>query len=765
MWWLWMSLVACDHGMSSPPCTGADCPCPETALQCDGTCIDVSSDPANCGGCAHDCLGGACSAGACAPELIATVPGIPAALIATDHDLVFATTGPKTSSGVLYRIPKTGGTPTVLLRGLGAEAALGVDGDRILVADSGLSDSCSPSYGGGAILSVRDIDDVTLEARGRRCARYLVPHATGLFWVEESPTTTFNTGDLLPWVAFLPIGSSPETVPSQLAGRGFIRDLHLVNAGEDLMWRFVSTLQKMPRGGGPALTVADPVDRFAVSGDRLAFIGDDRLVMRSLGTGSEMEIAQVSDPVRAMAIDASFVYWTTAGELWVADPANVTSRQLATLGSGFLPDDQTLVQDELFLYALQHSSRGTSIVRIRKPASATPFTGEPVCRGPLRTCSDEPFSSAPCVDVRSDPDNCGDCGTICGTGEVCTSGACVCGPAALVCGGTCVDPTSDPSNCGACGRSCGAGTCAGGDCAPMPVASGGMAAAVHDASAVYFSQGHDVKRFDKQTNQVTTLHTFMYARALAVDATRLYVVETSGTIGVTNPGTIHALSKDGQSIQALYTARPDPRDLAVVGSNVVWIEDASDASETPATMAYGASTGGGTVGSVRPLGLYSGANDDRSVDVAVAGSSAFWLLGDPNALRGAIVRVDFATMPPAVSLVAELTGGYPASITVRGTELYVTVRSTDSFMLSVSTSGGTPTLVAKVGQDATALETTADGTVMWIDGQRPHFFVRELAAGALTPRTVASELDDPTAILPDADRFYVATFAGLMVVR
>ncbi len=77
-----------------------------------------------------------------------------------------------------------------------------------------------------------------------------------------------------------------------------------------------------------------------------------------------------------------------------------------------------------------------------------------------------------CADLSSDPNNCGEVGTVCGEGESCVGGVCGCGGtgAACVdgqacCGGACVDVTSDAANCGACGTACSAGeTCAASSC-------------------------------------------------------------------------------------------------------------------------------------------------------------------------------------------------------------------------------------------------------------------------------------------------------------
>jgi endo-1,4-beta-D-glucanase Y len=80
---------------------------------------------------------------------------------------------------------------------------------------------------------------------------------------------------------------------------------------------------------------------------------------------------------------------------------------------------------------------------------------------PLVTCS------SGCVDVQSDPANCGSCGNACGSGATCTAGRCVisCASGLQACSGVCVDVQTDPSNCGSCGNACPSGVCASGACA------------------------------------------------------------------------------------------------------------------------------------------------------------------------------------------------------------------------------------------------------------------------------------------------------------
>ncbi len=79
------------------------------------------------------------------------------------------------------------------------------------------------------------------------------------------------------------------------------------------------------------------------------------------------------------------------------------------------------------------------------------------------TCAAGQFRcSGVCVDLATDPTNCGVCGAACGACRRCFSGFCSehgCPSDLCNCGaGSCVNLTSDQGNCGSCGNACAVGT-------------------------------------------------------------------------------------------------------------------------------------------------------------------------------------------------------------------------------------------------------------------------------------------------------------------
>jgi hypothetical protein len=63
-----------------PPAEGgpAALACSQGYVACGGGCVDPTSDPVNCGSCAHSCGGGACTSGACQPWAVMTTTQVTA---------------------------------------------------------------------------------------------------------------------------------------------------------------------------------------------------------------------------------------------------------------------------------------------------------------------------------------------------------------------------------------------------------------------------------------------------------------------------------------------------------------------------------------------------------------------------------------------------------------------------------------------------------------------------------------------------------------
>jgi hypothetical protein len=100
--------------------------CLAPKVLCNATCVDTSNDPAHCGSCGHDCLGGECFAGHCQMVALATGQIAPRDL-AVDDAFVYWTD----SGGTVMKVAKAGGDPVMLASNQDQTGYLALDADFV----------------------------------------------------------------------------------------------------------------------------------------------------------------------------------------------------------------------------------------------------------------------------------------------------------------------------------------------------------------------------------------------------------------------------------------------------------------------------------------------------------------------------------------------------------------------------------------------------------------------------------------------------------
>src|SRR5205823_5060291 len=87
-------------------------------------------------------------------------------------------------------------------------------------------------------------------------------------------------------------------------------------------------------------------------------------------------------------------------------------------------------------------------------------TSQQVCNAGACTAACDPGLTdcyGACLNTEVNHNNCGLCGRACTTAQSCVTGACVCNSAHPdICNGACTNEQNDPTNCGQCGMTCNA---------------------------------------------------------------------------------------------------------------------------------------------------------------------------------------------------------------------------------------------------------------------------------------------------------------------
>jgi hypothetical protein len=294
---------------------------------CGTQCVDLTSDPHNCGKCGHDCLGGACTASTCQPVVLTSTQNHPSG-IAVDSSFVYWTNRASGTAGSVAKMPINGGAVTTLATSLDAPFPIAVDASRVYWANPvNPGNVMSVPLGGGT---------PTTYASGRNAPSAIAVDGTNLYWAEVSgvysvpiaggsiftlvgisnpqrpicPTglaidasnAYWSDGCLGSIVGKVPLGGG--TVVSLLGGvaAGIVID------ASDAYFVQVGTLYKVPLAGGAATTLATNIGGTQIIAEDATYLYTPSLVQIPKAGGTPVTLAS-SDP-NGIAVDATAVYWT-----------------------------------------------------------------------------------------------------------------------------------------------------------------------------------------------------------------------------------------------------------------------------------------------------------------------------------------------------------------------------------------------------------------------------------------------------------------------
>jgi len=330
------------------------------------------------------------------------------------------------------------------------------------------------------------------------------------------------------------------------------------------------------------------------------------------------------------------------------------------------------------------------------------------------------------------------CGSGCtNSAGSCTGGVCTCPTGYSTCNNVCVNEQLDDSNCGGCGIKCDE-SCTAGEC------------------EVTFSSTES-------------------AVALAVDATNLYWVNSSGSVV--------KVAISGGSTTTLATGQNSPQAIALDSANVYWTTTDGNVATVPKS----------STGSATPSDVASG--QSGILGLAISGGNAYWgASGDadyeirtvPTSGTGAPTLVSAFSSGPAYGVAVDSTSVYwttksglfsaalggmgdsGAPVTSLGGlggngVVALAIDSSNAYWGSFAAGGGTLQKVAKTGGGATQLASGQFGpNGLAVDSSSIYWttqagLVLKLPLSGGSPTTLASVSNGGTGIVVDATTVYWAS--------
>lgn len=360
-------------------------------------------------------------------------------------------------------------------------------------------------------------------------------------------------------------------------------------------------------------------------------------------------------------------------------------------------------------------------------------------------CPADQHCGGVCVDLGSDPGNCGECFNECLGLTTCVEGVCVCPQGMVMCDGACVDLDSDAVNCGSCGRDCLGSACAGGLCVPESVSSLSGPRGLEVTSTYVFWAASTVNSIRRASLLLASPYSISSVEPRPFD-----VASADGYVYWTNEG----VTTDGGSVRRCSTAggvpleiapgQNQPRGIAVGTDEVYWTNFGSG-------QVLRAPIGGGA----QPVEIASLQQGPESIVLPAGSVHVYWA----NTGGGSIMRASLSGGSP--ELVAQASPSGLGDIAVQGENVYWTDYTEQAVMKGCLCGGGSMP-VATGQSDPLALAVDATHAY-WVNGQSGTIMKAPLD-GSGEPIMLAQGQSNPTDIaVNDTHVYWIA--AGANAVR
>jgi len=219
---------------------GGPTDCADAGLTpCGASCVDPTSDDKHCGRCDHDCLGGACIAGACQPVALATGQAYPLDLAIDSTNAYWTIWGTLPSNyndGEIRKCALTGcaNAPTTVAKSSDEPTSIAIDATNVYFGNHGTGRVAKCPLTGCAVMT--QLSSSAGDPRG------IAVDATNVYWVE------FDAGTVKK-CAIGGCGLAPTTIGTGLAAPwGIAIDASSAYTGGD-------SIVKVPLSGGGGVAI------------------------------------------------------------------------------------------------------------------------------------------------------------------------------------------------------------------------------------------------------------------------------------------------------------------------------------------------------------------------------------------------------------------------------------------------------------------------------------------------------------------------------